>query len=167
MSTYNFTTNPYVPAGQGMYANNYFSPYQSGMNQRQLISTQNQGLGGIHETPLGTNAVMRDTGMTNVPQTGGGLLGMGAQGWGTAINGFSALSNAYFGHQMLDQTKKQNKIAEQYAGANLYNTAQGFNSALENRAENRAFIRHGSTDSPEAQSYKTDYFDTYKAREKV
>lgn len=167
MSTHNFAANPHVPSVQGLYANNYFSPYQSGMDQRQLITAQNQGLGGIHNTGLSTNAMMQDTGMRNLPQSNGGLMGMGAQGWGNALNGFNALSNAYFGHQMLNQTKKQNRIAEQFGRANLYNTAQGFNSALENRAENRAFIKHGNTDSAEAQSYKSNYFNNYKAKEKV
>jgi hypothetical protein len=101
------------------------------------------------------------------PSTGGGLLGMGAQGWGNTIGAFNTLSNAYFGNEMRKLGRDNLNFQKDSFEAQLANQAHAFNLARDNRAESKWYTSSSVQDEYQGDkgSYMAQQAEKYKVKD--
>ncbi|MCI4435683.1 MAG: hypothetical protein JHC33_02580 [Ignisphaera sp.] len=92
----------------------------------------------------------------------------GFSGFKDLAGGLGSLGDMWMGSQALDLAKKNFDTQSGLMKANLYNTAQGFNATLGDRARYQASV-YGNAD-PNSQAYKNaynNYYNQYKAKDTV
>jgi hypothetical protein len=92
----------------------------------------------------------------------------GFSGFKDLAGGIGSLGNMWLSSQALDLAKKNSDAQIGAMKANLYNTAQGFNATLGDRARYQASV-YGNAD-PNSQAYKdtyNNYYNQYKAKDTI